>query len=186
MEYNIEQFNFFILANAVDESTPTAYNYLKQNALNVCSTLYALPPGKKVESDCKQVLSENKLTWYSFRITEETSSQQEKLKYQLLQELNKKLEHKLFLIENARTGKEKEEILNEIILIATGFASLNTNLYYPIARSAKELLDTLLESDLDNDKLLEDLKSTIKTRSFNSEWDIWAEKEGREKTGLIC
>lgn len=178
MEYSIEQFNFIITAKKVNETDP-AYAYLKQHALPVCDTLYALPPGKAIERKCKQALDKHGLTWYSFRIAEETSSRQEKLKYALLQNLNKKLEYESYLLETAGTGKEREAALSKIVLFASGFASLNAGVYHPIAHTATEILDVLPVSGIDYEKIKK-LKNLIKARSFNAEWDIWSEKEGLE------
>lgn len=178
MEYSIEQFNFIVTAKEVDKTNP-AYADLKQHALHVCGTLYALSPGKDSEKKCTKALNKHDLTWYSFRIAEETSSRQEKLKYALLQKLNKKLEFELHLLETAGTGKERVAALSEIILFASGFASLNAGVYRPIILSATEILDTLPASEKDNEKI-KNLRNLIKARSFNTEWDIWAEKEGQE------
>lgn len=183
MNYSIEQFNFIVTVKVVNENDPV-YACLKRHSLHICGTLYALPPGKVSENKCIKALNKHSVTWFSFRIAEETSSRQEKLKYELLQKLNKKLESELHLLETARTGKKQEDALREIALFASGFSSLNTGVYSPIALCATEIMETIQVSSKNNEKIKK-LRKLIKTRSFNTEWDIWAEKEGRNNDNSV-
>jgi len=183
MRYSIEQLNFIITTRKVGKND-SAYTCLEQHALSVCDTLYVLPPGKNIEKKCKKALDKQGVTWYSFRIAEETSSRQEKIKYAIIQKLNKKLEFELHRLETARTGEEREAALNEIIIFASGFTFLNKGVYCPIVFSATEILDTLPKSEKYNKKI-KSLKNLIKAQSFNAEWDIWAEKEGQEANANV-